>query len=379
MAKVNKSLHRWLGLGLAVFLLIQGVTGGLLLYGNRLDSALQPELNPAVAGTNRAAFDAVRAAAEAAAPDSQVIFIDRPRPGRSSYRVVLDSALGERLYFHPDTLELLVRRSVWAEPVDIIEAVHTGVIGGEALEILLGLVGLLCLPLLITGLIRWWPRRRWRSALRIQWRNPRVFLFTSHRAIGAVLSLLLLFIVATGVALSFHEWSEKLASGLSGEPPRMHRPQLGDAASPLSVDLSLDALVSAARQRAGGGEPQFVILPHKPAQPVVFRWRFAKEWHPSGRSELYFHPRSGELIDAYLIDERNNTQRVLDSLYPLHIAAPLGAAGKSVWLFAALGLVYFCLSGVAIWWYGWQRKRTSVRRRGVRDEPRDAAVLNVEP
>ncbi len=345
-------LHRWLGLALAIFLLFLGATGAFLNYANDIDRWLNPALNVPGTPASVPSFDRARAAARILAPDSRVIFIEKPQPARNSWRLVLDSALGERLYLHPDSYQLLLRRSAFAEPRDLTLALHAGLLGGEWLEMGLGVIGVLSLPLVLLGLWRWWPGwRRLHRGLRIRWRTARQFNFTAHRALGALLSVILLLIAVTGSSLSFHDSVYAVVSGMTGEPARPERPHSGSEY--IGSELSLDALAHRAEERVAGAAARFVILPRKPGEVLSFRLRYDDEWHPGGRSEAWFHPLSGDLLGAYAVGERNDTQRALDGLYPLHIGAPLGALGKALWAATGLALAFFSASGVLIWW---QRK-----------------------
>ena len=59
-------LHRWVGLGVAALLLVQGTTGSLLVFRDEIDHAMHPELTLTAAGERRPVqelIDVVRASA----------------------------------------------------------------------------------------------------------------------------------------------------------------------------------------------------------------------------------------------------------------------------------------------------------------------------
>ncbi|MBJ7413409.1 MAG: PepSY domain-containing protein, partial [Phenylobacterium sp.] len=68
-------LHRWLGLGVAGFLLIAGLTGAIISWDHEIDEWLNPALFDArTPGESRAPLE-LAAAAERADPRLQVTFL----------------------------------------------------------------------------------------------------------------------------------------------------------------------------------------------------------------------------------------------------------------------------------------------------------------
>ena len=77
-------LHRWLGIGLAAFVVLAGLTGSLLAFHHEIDAFLVPELHRVAPQTSRASFDAIAAKIELERPGLVIgYFVLSPDPAAS--------------------------------------------------------------------------------------------------------------------------------------------------------------------------------------------------------------------------------------------------------------------------------------------------------
>ena len=192
--------HKWLGLAVLLPLLVCAASGCLLVYQ-------KPLIRHLVAGG--ASLPADYGGAETARDldmigarfDPETIdLLKAPGPGEPYWRLVTGS--GESHLLAPVTLRPLTSNGWLLDTLAVARELHTVLLVGVTGEVVLFVTALVALFLTISGLQLWWPRRRalrWRLVLPTR---PRPHLMLQyHRHAGAVLSLVLLPVVAPSAAL----------------------------------------------------------------------------------------------------------------------------------------------------------------------------------
>nr|MCH9690676.1 PepSY domain-containing protein [Gammaproteobacteria bacterium] len=332
-----KRWHKWLALSFGWLFLLQGVTGGLLALEANIDGAIHPQLLKPGQPNTKVAFGQVYERVQQAYPDNRVIFIQRPSHGLGVYEIILDGVTGTRVYVDGLTGEITGERGAFTIPKNIFLILHTGVLGGEWLEGIYGLSGLMAIAMLIAGLVAWWPKRL-RQGLSLSARSGWLFAFTSHRVLGALMVLVLFPVVLTGTLLSFHHFVGDLAHYVTKETPPIEKPVLPPQPLRLYSRTEIDQAVQNASQEVPGAEPNFIVLPRRKSEPISVRLRQPGAWHPTGKSQVWLDPltlRTVAVIDEHQVSK---TQTGLNHLYPLHtghfgalnLAALLGLLSASI-------------------------------------------------
>lgn len=351
--------HLYFGLVAGLLLSVVGVTGTLLVFHDELDRLLDPHLHIVEAGTSTVPLDQVVAAAAARLPEHTPSFIRLPPRAGSPVEIWTDGESGPAVFVDPNTAAVLGTQAHGDSFTGWLFELHVELFTGEVGHIIVGVSGIVLVVLLVSGLVLWWPKAyRWARALLSAPRGPwRRFNYELHGLSGAWSSLLLLVIAVTGTSLVFHdEFRAGLnALTLSESPP----PPPRSVARGEAADASLQEALATAERALPGGAVTWIYLPATPDAPLTLRKRMPGEWHPNGRSYLYFDRHTGELLRA---DDARAAQlgtRIYDLLYPLHIGR-FGLWSKL--LYAALGLLPLVLSvgGTLIWWD--RRRRSRARR-----------------
>jgi uncharacterized iron-regulated membrane protein len=260
-----RRLHRWLGLLLAVPLLIQGVTGAVL--------ALTPVLpNLAAVATTRgepAGAGAIIAAAQASLPPGLRVsrYLPAAAPGETAHvRLVAESGPrgpGRDVRIDPVSLAV-VDPPAGDGLIDWIKALHTNLlIEGRSGRSIIGWIGVGLLALAMLGVVLWWPPPgQWRAAVTA---DPRARGHGFHRRLhgmAGIWSLTLLLATSfTGVVLAF-PLTMRGTLGLAAADPR--RPAQQVAAPAVDVDRA----IGLAEAAAPGLRVRAVLLPVSSAEPV---------------------------------------------------------------------------------------------------------------
>lgn len=208
-------LHRWVGLTIAAFLVVAGLTGAALAYNEELDAYFAHELwrvadDDAPPERDRALLAAQAADVFAAAlPDGATIStVPLDTPAGRSIRIYVDlpreSELADEWFVDPRDGSVVGARR-WGDLTEgrrnlmpFIYRLHYSLALGEAGGVLLGIAALAwtidCFVAVVLTLPRGAPhaKRRswtrwlsvWRRAWRIQRRPAAALIHTSHRALG---------------------------------------------------------------------------------------------------------------------------------------------------------------------------------------------------
>ena len=356
--------HRYCGLVLALFLLIAGATGSLLVFRDDLDAALNPDLFHVAARPVLPATDIVRRA-EHAHPQWRIASFDlRARPDKA-LRVTLAPPLGKQVFLDPSDGRVVGMRGTGPglDRRHLIEAIyrlHYTLLAGTAGRWFMGVVALFWLMLNILGLCVTWPRQRpwlarWRSAFRTSGRalsgRPMPEL---HRLGGLWLIPFLTVLAYTSVAMNFYsEAFQPLVEMIS--PPRAGAP-FNRPASPAPPGAAIgfaaaERIAAAARLRTPRLWPVMMRVDDaRDLYEVSFSPGGTRLYEGYGHVTYIINQRSGRLawVDQPRLDGWGRL--VLRSLYPLHSGQVAGLPTRLLVL--ALGLVTCGLSvtGFLPWW-----------------------------
>ena len=378
-------LHLWLGLGLGLWFSLIGISGSVLAWRVELGawelSRRFPIATPAP-GAQMLSLDAATAKLRAALPDldtNEISAIAPPQSASDSYKftigrdrrqartVVLDSYTGT-------LIGTAAPRSGW---VFTIQNFHQRLIAGLRGYVFNGLLTVLGIPLLLSGLWLWWPKNGKQLRARITVKSGAPLhrrLYDLHNVLGISLYGVLLVTTATGALLVKNHLQRdglpqviaKLKAGETpptqgnrGEQARGEQARGGAANAnrgggargdndapevvPNGALLSNDVLLDKARDAANGAAITRVSLPRKPDEPFVANYAVATGFN-AGRT-LYLDPYSGAVMpsETPAVEASNvikslhlgNFGGVLIKLiYTLAGLMPLGLFVTGFWLWA---------------------------------------------
>lgn len=356
-----RSLHSWLGLVLLVPLLLQGLTGLLLIVGKPVDRALDRELFVVEPGQARRGLDAIHAGLVERFGSGASFVYRPPRADDESLIVHVDGTWHGRVFVDPYTGRLLGEREGTGAWFDWLFELHAELLSGQTGRAVLAAGGLGGLLLIASGYWLWWPAG-WSSAFRVHPGAGQVrLLFDLHRVGGAVAGLLIASSLLSGVYMAWRPVSG-FVSAIAGEAPLVP-PSLPAVAleSPHRRLPSIDRLVAAADLALPGGRPGYVEVPADPARPVRVRKRLPGETHPNGLSMVWLDPRTAEVLRVTRHDELDPGTQLFRLMYPLHIGELGGAA--HLLLTGVSGAMLASLSVLGVWLWGSRRPVPRARRR----------------
>lgn len=383
-------LHRWFGLVAAVFLVLVGLSGSLLVFYEDLDSWVNPQfLAPIRADAPPLDLASLAERAQALAPEAQVVeatwrnagrqaeIRTRPWPGAAAVPLGFDSIL-----LDPVTGTELGRRT-WGDIhqgrvnlIPFIYRLHYELAMGDAGALVLGVVALAWTIDCFVGLILTLPltarpsqgaeRRnksfwsRWGVAWRIKPAASGIRrLFDLHRAFGVWCWAAGLIFAWSGVYLNLPQVYEPIMAAVTGyQPANMEMDDPESAMTHSGPSMSWPQALQHARrlmaeeaQKHGIVMDKEVMLRFVPDQGLwLYRTHTNRDiLERRGATDLYFDANTGVLHDLQLPTGGGVGITITNWLYALHTANVWGWPWRIA--VTALGLVLTMVSvtGVLIW------------------------------
>ena len=186
--KVWLNVHLWLGLLLGFFLAVFGITGSILVFYEEIDNIINANLRVVQASAQgesayRSLAEIQSVAISALPPQAKLTFVDYPSDSTVSFKfgftvpgAVPDEDDEWQLHVNPYTGQLLgkhlIKKAGGIFPrafIPFVFSLHFALLAGESGEIIVGIIGVILLFSVLTGLIVWWPLTgNWRRVLRIK-------------------------------------------------------------------------------------------------------------------------------------------------------------------------------------------------------------------
>lgn len=385
-------VHRWLGLTLAAFLLLAGLTGSLLAWYDELEAAISPTLwqaSPPAVDAGLLDPLVLRAQVAARYPDAQVLNVHlAAEPGRSAWFFVEsrpDPVTGQapelpndQVFVNPYTGEVLGERKAGdisrglTNLMVFVYRLHYSLALGTVGSYVMGIVALLWTADCFIGAYLSFPARRreaprppgksWFARWWPAWKLRRdgsayQFRFDLHRASGLWPWAMLVVLAWSSVAFNLPAVYQPVMRSLFPHQPvdetsRGHterrEPRLGWQAA-----LARARALMAARAQAQGftvrGEYMLFYDPDRAL--YLYDVNSSRDIRRQrGDTRLVFDADSGAFKSLHLPTGAASGDTLHTWLAGLHMAAPWGWPFK---LFVcAMGLVVAMLSvtGVYVWW-----------------------------
>lgn len=348
--KIVFKLHLYIGLAIGLLLILSGLTGSLLVFREEIETLAYPELMSTVPRDEHVSLQAVLATVRRAYPQDKPSFIRMPRTPEQTYLIKMNNAHDLFVYVDPYNGMILGEHRQKNTFTGWISLLHTELLSGERGEIILGISALLLIGMSMTGLILWWPRNgNFSPGFRIQWATQwKRINFDIHRASGIYTVLFILLTAFTGTSLIFNKTVASLINAITQSPTRI-APPLSEPRQAQTSRPALDLLLRQA-DHILPAITTWISLPQKPGAPLVVRKRFAQEFHPNGRSFVYFDQYSGKLLQVENALTASLGTRIFNTLYPLHIGVIGGTATRLLQVITGLSPLILFTTGYLMWW-----------------------------
>ncbi|MBW4546468.1 MAG: PepSY domain-containing protein [Symplocastrum torsivum CPER-KK1] len=390
--------HFYAGLFVIPFMLILATTGIIYLFKPQLDALMYHHQMFVQPTGVMQPYTQQLEAAQSAFPDAKVSkFAPNVAPNRSAEVTLMTS--DERtltVFVNPYTDEVLGDRDENKNLQSIARKIHGELMIGKFGDYLVELAACWGLVLLITGLYLWLPRNRFKIfgtlIPRLWSKNKRVFWRDLHAVSGLYGTLLVAFLILTGLpwsgfwgetfaqvsshfpaqlwdevpqskvltgSLNQHgdhvvPWAvEQLPMPLSGTSGHEHHSGQSRASStafpkgiPLGTPVNLDSVVALAQ--AKGAFPGFsVSFPQ--GETGVYTVSVFPD-NPSQEMTMHIDQYSGKVLADVQWQDYGLVPKVVEMGIAIHMGKYFGVGNQLLMLFACLVVIVLCVSGIVMWW-----------------------------
>lgn len=320
-------LHRWLGLIMAPFLLVQALTGAFLV----IREATVPAPPATVASTGTFV-----AAAREAQPGFRVTRLFLPASTGPDAFAEMSGPNGARTFVAIDgaTARSLDSGALWHFPYRAVLQLHYGLASGTAGLAVVAALGAALVLSAVAGLVYWWPGlSRIPQALRVRRKLPgHARLRQWHRSVGAVAAILALFSGATGVMLSVPDVIDAMVP--MGGPT---------ASAPALSPAEIDRALAVAQAEFPGARLRDVRFPAADKLTINFD---APERNARAVHVVAIRPSDGAVLKAQAAEDN---PVLWMKVLALHTGEKFGPAGLALLLAEAGALVFLTIAGAAMW------------------------------
>ncbi|GAB3417797.1 PepSY domain-containing protein [Massilia agilis] len=352
--RVVLALHFWSGLVVGLWFVLLGLTGSALVFYLDIDRALNPHTRVEHAVAALPPVESIHQALRQAYPE-------RDGPWRIELPLDQDTPVMAR-YYHPAeragsyfapmlvtldpaTLQVTSKRFWGDTVVTWLFDLHYTLLLGKPGLVLVGLAGILCFAVMVTGIQLWWPSKaRFWTALRIVPRPGAVRrAYDMHCSSGVYWLPLLAVLALTGSALAFPDQTRLL---LRASPA----PAAPITSAHQRDTVSLDQAIATAKARFPDAEVRWVETSGAGHTPISLRMRQPSE--PSRRfpqTRVWLDAGSGAILAAHDPLAANTGARMSYWFHPLHNGEAFGIVGRAaVFLSGFVPLLLF-VTGVIRW------------------------------
>jgi uncharacterized iron-regulated membrane protein len=294
MRKLLLNVHLCAGLAAAIALLLLGVTGCLLVFENSLDRSLNPKLYYVQPQGNPLPLASVAQSIQAQYPEYRLFAFGFPSRNDLALAVALRSESLKKdlsLSVNPYTGQVLGDRGQGNSFMEKVHGFHTRLLLGVVGKNVMGWSSVFLLLLSISGIILWWPRKRFRiTAVE----SPQLFNFNLHNTLGICSSIVLAIFAVTGMSIHWEGPVAAFANKVSNAAaPSPLRPKPAPAGA---LPLSPDQLRLLAEQALPGASATNMSLGVRANGPVQITLKFPEDHTPAGRSRVLLDAYSGQVL-----------------------------------------------------------------------------------
>lgn len=364
--------HLYLGLSGGLVFTVAGLTGSVLVFYIELDEIVNPSLkiSPEQAKQPLQSYEALYQAIKTSQPQ---------RPG--AWRLELPrhpQAMLMARYYRPDEKQHLqfAPLMVWVNPytAEVVSCrfwgeylmtwiydLHYSLLLDKTGKTIMGIMGLVLVVSLVTGLYLWWPKTgKFKNALTFKAKASSTrFIYDLHKINGVYGFLVLLLLLISGVVLAMPEVFNPFINRVSP----FYQPS-ANLSSPVpgAQRISLDQAVQAALYQFPKATLRWLETP-KDAE-ASYRIMLYQDGEPSLRfpkTMVWVDQYSGKTLSVRNPREQSWGDAFINLLHPLHNGEVLGLPGRLIVFISGFMPAILMVTG----FLRWRQKRNAKLSAGI--------------
>ena len=358
--KIIGWLHLWLGIPAGLTIFIVALTGSLLTFRDELEPILfKGDHIVEITSEKRLSVDSLLNSAQVLYPKEKPGRLVLPEKANESIEVRLGKKKNLKVVFiNPYNGKILYHGSYGGRFFPTVIALHRVLLLGEAGKIITGISCAICLFLVISGIIIWWPatKKAINQRFKIKWNaSGKRLTWDLHAVSGFYLSFFLLVVTLTGLVWSY-DWVEnalfKIADGTARKEVEVENLKKEEEVKP---GIYQGMVMQMNKVYAGTGTVT-LYFPAKEGQALTLQ----KERNADimvVSDAAYFDSNSGALLKKMPFEQLSSGIKIRKLNLPIHSGSIFGWPTKLLALIVALFTVSLPITGVLIWWRTGKKKK----------------------
>jgi len=356
---MKKKLHQWHSYSALIAMLplfLISITGSILVFKVELDTLLMPDKMAVeyTSPTTRISLDDLMAQVKNTYPTHEIgsweIFNNHHRTD-TAYLIEHQTNQWSKLYLNQYTGELLSTPVGLSDNLtDWLLDLHFKLLL-ETNGIFLGaMVSILLLFLGISGIVLY--RKFWLYFFTLRLKAATRIIFSDiHKMIGILSSPVIIILAFTGaywnIAEVVHEVEEHVIQTPHKVTKALHSP-----------NISLQALYEKTGNTINGFEATYLLLPYEPTMNITFYGKLntSNSLNSNYASSIRYDKSTGKLVSSEDVRQASALHIIIDSFRKLHFGHFAGLTSKILWCILGLSPVILAVTGLYLFWYR-RRKR----------------------
>ncbi len=371
--------HKWTALILGLWIVLNGVSGSLLVFQREIEANLDLDLYRTGQPYETANFALMTEAVEAAYPGMYLHKVERDNKyPDEAYRFTVAPDGEPRSYFtdlevfvNPVTGEIVGDRP-WLTFMKATRLFHMELAAGKIGKSMTGYMAIFLTLSIFVGVALWWPKNgKYKRALQVKSTSgtPRL-MRDMHNVAGMYFLIVLAMICITGLTIIFPRQAQVVAE-LFMPAPATDQFSLSE---PLGPRISLQDGADVVEAAYPGAVPTLIGVPTGERGVYSFRIEPADLDYTVYTSVVYIDQYTGEIVSAF-DPVTQSAARSLIGLWSIysHNGQMFGMIGRLLVLGSGLAIAVLFGTGL----YIWLRKRRTTYAKPSRDA--DATLIESVP
>jgi len=351
MRGIVLKVHLCLGLAAGLFLVILGLTGGVMAFEGDIDHWLHPGFWYVTEGRAIPEGELIARIERQFVPARVAAVQLSQRRNLAQGMQLTDRSI---VTVNPYTGAVLGRRTgptrtdLWLGTIHQIHlrlAKDGRAAWAPAGKVVVSCAGLVLFLMVPTGLVLWWRTKRTSIHWKASW--FKVF-FDAHQVIGIYAGLFLWIAAFTGMLIGFGSGEKAIYALTHSAPPRFARPPASTPV-PGAAPIGVDSAIAVAQQAIPHAAVDVLLLPLNPKGAYQVILRVPEETSGSAHSSVVVDQFSGRALAVQNFLTGSEGYRWIRFNRSIHTGDFGGLAGHIVMSLSSLLLVAMVITGVTIW------------------------------
>jgi len=361
---MKKKLHKWHSVSALIAMIplfLICITGSILVFKVELDNFLMPEkmLVKESSPVERLSLDRLMAKVKAEHTNYEIgswELFDNGIRTDTVYLIKHHTTQWKKLYINQYTGEILSKPVGLSDNLtDWMLDLHYKLLLDTNGIFLGAIVSLLLLFLGISGIVLY--RKFWLYFFTLRFKQARRIFFSDlHKLIGISSAPVLLILAFTGAYWNIAEVVHEVSEHIVEEPYFITKPLH-------NAEISVQSLLEDNQKTIHDFKANYLVMPYEPSVNFTFYGKVNSNnpLNSDYANSITYDKDSGEVIHSQDIRSANGLVVAIDSFRKLHFGHFAGLPSKILWCVLGLSPVILSITGLYLYWFRQRRRKPFTR------------------